>query len=1350
MNESQDAAGHPDPDDPGESPAAWEPEGFLSELGQRRRQGGRYRLEGQLARGGMGEILRVWDADLRRWLAMKVVLGKEFPGDPGSTPDVRTLGRFLEEAQVTGQLDHPGVVPVHELGVDERGRAYFTMRLVKGRDLKAIFGLVRDVQEGWTQTRVLGVLLKSCEALAYAHSRGVVHRDLKPANIMVGRFGEVYVMDWGLARVKGRPDKKDIRLKLEGSTSLVSLQTLRRDAAAETADSPLVTMDGDVVGTPVYMSPEQARGDIDQVDARSDVYSMGAILYELLTAQMPYVPPGSKRSPRTILAAVQDGPPQPIRELNRSVPAELEAICERAMSRDRNARYADVRALAQDLQAYLEMRVVSAYERGALAEARKWVRRNRPLAIASAAAASLLFLGLVGVATVQSLRARELQASNEAISIAKGAAVAEAEKSRTAEGVAKARQTDAERALVYANLKAAESGVQLRKYADARTVLLAIPTEARAIEWRLLDAQTNMIGARILAPDDMQFEAIARDGSAAMLRSSRRGAGFAFFRRALTNEAKTDEFHFDDGVPIAFAPDLSSTALRSWTRTGSVLLQRLDWTRAAQLGSRDCVVNRVRYDPSGTHVLVGWADGSVGYYDARDGAEIAVHDVGLVGEFALCDDGLVCGQEGVVLEATETTSWGMGRAWTTWDARSGHRLADFQSGKSDQFTGIVLSEDGTAAALWGTSSAAVYDPRTGLKRASMHSSTSPIVSMTFAPHGHELLASLSDGLVAQFDVDSGARTRDFSGCESAPIALSVTGEGELWAMQRGVVVTWNPAIPDNGSLLLRVDEAEEPEDNPPLVKDVQFIDDGQTVLGTGNGESSIWDVATGEQIGGTCSHCWMGELAGSDKYVLSMDLGTVIDEQGGGEFEATEHSFRLRRSARGEQAVTWRASSIKGALGRTALSHDGTLWLAEESMIPMEWRTSSTSADRAASSAIVVVDIPHHRVIAELPQLSERCSGSGAFAPDDRMALVRLDDERAEDTGWVIWDRTDGQLRRLVARSVRHDPEEGRVGCWEWGQRQFGLSAAFTRDGERVAMTHRDGRLAVWSTRSGGEPLLEFEAAPQMNALAFSPDGTRIASAGDDRVIRLWELETGRELLRLAGPTSEVFALAFSPDGTCLASGEVEGVRLWRASGAATRPPYPSGRAQLLSSLGTRVRALMSELVFSASVEEALGQDSDLSPTESALALRMVRFQGDDSRRLNQQAWTRVVHAGLPVPAYELALDAAQSAFAQDPTPEHNLTVCGAMIRLGRLDEAGVLLDRVEQQALQEYEAASFARSRLWLAPRIGVMRAMIQVALGDAAGARAILGALDLGVVGPRDADLIALHDEVVERSAP
>ena len=358
-------------------------------LAERGKIFGRYELRGEVARGGQGAILRVWDEDLRRNLAMKVVLGKS--EERGDTPhvDSRTLGRFLEEAQVTGQLDHPGIVPVHELGLDDQGRVYFTMKLVKGRTLRDVFDLAHEEKEGWTLTRALGVMLKVCEAMSYAHSKGVIHRDLKPSNVMVGRFGEVYVMDWGLARVTGIRDEKDIRIRPD-VTSEVSTRRHEEDQP----DSPLITMDGDVVGTPAYMSPEQAAGDLEAMGPHSDVYAAGAMLYHLLTGQMPYVPPGVRLSNYVVWTYVQKGPPEPVHDLAPGAPAELVAICDKAMARRSKERYADMGELGGDLRAYLEGRVVPAYEAGPIAELRKWTKRNPGFATSLAAAVFAVVVGL--------------------------------------------------------------------------------------------------------------------------------------------------------------------------------------------------------------------------------------------------------------------------------------------------------------------------------------------------------------------------------------------------------------------------------------------------------------------------------------------------------------------------------------------------------------------------------------------------------------------------------------------------------------------------------------------------------------------------------------------------------------------------------------------------------------------------------------------------------------------------------------------------------------------------------------------------------------------------------------------
>ncbi len=465
----------------------------------------RYKLEGEVARGGMGAILRVFDEHLRRYLAMKVVLAKGATSSTGATPpiDANQLARFLEEAQVTGQLDHPGIVPVHELGLDADGRVYFTMKLVKGRDLKHVLDLVFEEKEGWSRTRALGVVLKVCEAMAYAHVKGVIHRDLKPANVMVGNFGEVFVMDWGLARVLGSKDTHDIRIQPDFSMSNKSVRTERREDREEAPDSPLITMDGDVMGTPAYMPPEQARGEIEKLSPRSDVYAIGAMLYHLLARQMPYVPRGARLSQRTVLGLVVQGPPAPLSSLQKDVPAELVAICEKAMARDVALRYSDTLELAEDLRAYLEHRVVGAYETGAWAETRKWVQRNKPLAAALAAALVLLASGL---AASLHFKAR---ADDRAVDATEQASIAIVNETRATEQERLANQRASELAIATTRAEENErlatqkandvlslSAIQELKELTDRADLLwpSLPEQLPAYERWLADAGTLIDG----------------------------------------------------------------------------------------------------------------------------------------------------------------------------------------------------------------------------------------------------------------------------------------------------------------------------------------------------------------------------------------------------------------------------------------------------------------------------------------------------------------------------------------------------------------------------------------------------------------------------------------------------------------------------------------------------------------------------------------------------------------------------------------------------------------------------------------------------------------------------------------
>lgn len=303
-----------------DGPASAEVEAQLRALERSASPAGRWVYLGREGEGGMGFVDRVWDGNLGREVARKTVSLPE-----GADRD-RRLRLFLEEVRVLSTLDHPAIVPVHEAGLDDQGRLFFVMKLVRGQDLDEVIadlhGEATVQPERWTLNRVLGHLVAVAQALAYAHSKGVLHRDVKPANIRLGRYGETYVIDWGLARALD--DSHD------GSTS-----------------------SGKWVGTPAYMAPERLADGALHEDPRSEVYSLGAVLYHVLSGHAPFFDADAPRDAAGLRARVLSARPRPVRELAPEAPAELAELCERCLAEEPGARPATAEAFAGALQQYL-------------------------------------------------------------------------------------------------------------------------------------------------------------------------------------------------------------------------------------------------------------------------------------------------------------------------------------------------------------------------------------------------------------------------------------------------------------------------------------------------------------------------------------------------------------------------------------------------------------------------------------------------------------------------------------------------------------------------------------------------------------------------------------------------------------------------------------------------------------------------------------------------------------------------------------------------------------------------------------------------------------------------------------
>ncbi len=372
----------------------WLPEEFLTHH--------RYDIGAIVAQGGMGAILAAQQSAMKRGVAMKVMLAV---GEEGN------VVRFIEEAQITGQLEHPNIVPVHEIGLDDQGQLFYTMKMVRGITLQKVLDLLAQNLEATAQkyplTALLTIFQKCCDAIAFAHSRGVIHRDLKPENIMLGDFGEVLVMDWGLAKRIGGKDEGRRMKDEEVSGSAVDLQQL-----AEGPSSSSLTLAGTIMGTPQYMSPEQARGEIDGLDGRSDIYSLGAILFHILHLRAPV----KGRDAMQVVARVAKGhidwPSHEESKLARrphlpdgEVPDSLLAVCRKALSFDPFARYPAVTDLQLDLTAYQAGFATSAEKAGAWKQFRLFIRRNRAVSTAVAAAV-VVVAAVTAVFTINVVHAR--------------------------------------------------------------------------------------------------------------------------------------------------------------------------------------------------------------------------------------------------------------------------------------------------------------------------------------------------------------------------------------------------------------------------------------------------------------------------------------------------------------------------------------------------------------------------------------------------------------------------------------------------------------------------------------------------------------------------------------------------------------------------------------------------------------------------------------------------------------------------------------------------------------------------------------------------------------------------------
>jgi WD40 repeat protein/serine/threonine protein kinase len=1013
---------------------------------------GRFTPIAELGRGGMSIVLAAWDSRLRRRVALKCLRHEAAAGTPNTTRMERRRARLVNEAQVLAQLDHPGIVPVHDIVQDEKnGEVYVAMLRVRGVDLRQIYARTWANEKGWSLARAVTVLQRVCEAVAYAHDKGVLHRDLKPANVMVGAFGETFVMDWGLARsgttAKTKPEPARVSaVPLETGTTDSIVVTDRDEHRDTDSSSALYTQEGDVLGTPSYIAPEQAAGQVETADVRADVYSVGAMLYELLAHRAPFEQPGEPRSSTQILAAVRAGSPVPLATLALHAPAELVAIAEKAMARSKPDRYPSMRALADDLRAFLEGRVVRAHQHGALAALRKWMVRNKSTAAALGAAAVFLAYTLI----TKLAHGNELLAINREL---------------------RARDYRNRVALAATALHNGDPG-------EARVLLADAPDELRCWEWRYLSSELDtswrtLLGAGpravglAFAPDSGRVASGDQHGSVSLW-------DVASGRRLAVSQSL--------GAPVlglSFTPEgnelLASTAKPSIESLQADTLAIAQPSRFAEVAAAHGKQHALDVFASQCGHLVFTASqlGCVGVWD-RPSGRLRHQWTGhrdWVTFLAQSRDG------------TRLASGSADGSARVWEIATG-RLLNTLGRNNARVDGVAFSPDGRQL-LTGDWRGHIdlWDIDTGQHKREVAVLPAPIYRFAWSPRDC-LVAAASGPTVHLFDSTDWKRSDCLSGLDQIVCNVAFSPDG-LWLAasdHAGVVKLWQLSV---------VRGRQRHAANQGAVAGMGFdAATGHCVVVRQWGHIEIWDPRRGALVQQARRERSVVDAAmapdghwlvvcdrsGTAEVVDVMTLQSVAHYRQPGERflrAAVHYASRRVFLPRGDTSVIayavgndvplWRSPRVvAGTLERTSIAGDG-------SMLAL--------STNAGGVALVDTARGHARGF----QVStQRVTTVYLSADGDRVLVRRIEGNiamLATDTGRELW-----QVPAVAAQS----------------------ECLLSPDGTRVFLGSAGGDLIVLDAATGRRVVALQRDRVATNRVSASSDGHTLATAGIDNAIRFW------------------------------------------------------------------------------------------------------------------------------------------------------------------------------------------------------------------------------------------------------